>query len=226
MLLRKGIMAERKFDLVVFDWDGTLMDSTALIVASIQAACAEVGVAVPSREAAAHVIGLSLADAMLTIAPGVNEETCQKLVNSYRVHYLARDHELVLFDGAIDALEDLRARGYQLAVATGKARRGLSRVLEQSGLGRLFDATRCADESFSKPHPAMLLELMEELFVEPGRTIMIGDTTHDLQMARNAGTASLAMTYGAHPEDQLENEQPLAMFDSMAELKEWFACHG
>jgi phosphoglycolate phosphatase len=226
MLLRKGIMAERKFDLVVFDWDGTLMDSTALIVASIQAACAEVRVAVPSREAAAHVIGLSLADAMLTIAPGVDEETCQKLVNSYRVHYLARDHELVLFDGAIDALEDLRARGYQLAVATGKARRGLSRVLEQSGLGRLFEATRCADESFSKPHPAMLLELMDELSVAPERTIMIGDTTHDLQMARHAGTASLAMTYGAHPVAALESEQPLAMFGSMAQLREWFACHG
>jgi len=202
------------------------MDSTSLIVSSIQAACEEAGVPVPSREAAAHVIGLSLEDAMRFVAPQIDAATCERLVGFYRNHYVAGDQRLVLFDGAMELLEQLRAQGYQLAVATGKSRRGLSRVLESSGLGRLFDATRCADESFSKPNPAMLLELMDELFVMPERTVMIGDTTHDLQMANNAGTASLAMTYGAHPVDQLATESPLAMFDSMARLREWFECNG
>jgi len=219
-------MAEKKFDLIVFDWDGTLMDSTALIVASIQAACADLGVAVPSREQAAYVIGLSLQDAMREVVPDMDEAGSQRLVESYRKHYLARDNETVLFEGIREMLEDLRGRGYQLAVATGKARRGLSRVLEYSGLGPLFHATRCADESFSKPHPAMLLELMDELFVDAGRTVMVGDTTHDLQMAHNAGTHALAMTYGAHPAQALQQENPLAMFDSAKQLREWFVCHG
>lgn len=218
--------SERNFDLIVFDWDGTLMDSTALIVDSIQAACADLGFAIPSREQAAHVIGLSLLDAFQYIAPDLDESACQQLAERYRHHYLARDHATVLFEGTRDLLEHLRSEGYQLAVATGKARRGLTRVLEHSGLEPMFHATRCADESFSKPHPAMLLELMEELFVTPERTLMIGDTTHDLLMGRNAGTAALAMTYGAHPKGELAAEQPLALLDSIAALRDWLACHG
>lgn len=219
-------MAERNFDLIVFDWDGTLMDSTALIVASIQAACADVGVPVPAREVASHVIGLSLAAAMNEVCPGLDETTCQRLVERYRFHYLARDNQTVLFDGIRELLGELREQGYQLAIATGKARRGLSRVLEYSGIGPLFDATRCADETFSKPHPAMLLELMDELFVEPARTVMVGDTTHDLQMASNAGTAALAVAYGAHPEAVLVDAKPLAVLGSVAELREWLSCNG
>lgn len=219
-------MKQRNFDLIVFDWDGTLMDSTAAIVESIQAACADLGLPLPSREQASHVIGLSLLGAVQTVAPGLDDEGYQRLVERYRFHFLARDHELVLFEGSRELLAWLRGEGYQLAVATGKARRGLDRVLEQSGLVPVFHATRCADESFSKPHPGMLLELMDELMVEPERTLMIGDTTHDLLMAKNAGTHALAMTYGAHPADQLEAEVPRALLGSMMALREWLVCHG
>ncbi len=213
----------RQLDLIVFDWDGTLMDSTALIVAAIQAACRDVGVAEPNRVQASYVIGLSLAGAMAAIAPTLDPASQARLAERYRYHYLARDHELMLFDGARSLLEDLRDEGYLLAVATGKARNGLNRVLSSSGLGALFDATRCADESFSKPHPAMLLELMEELDVPPTRTLMIGDTTHDLLMARNAGVASLAMSYGAHAMHELEAEAPRAILHSVAELRKWLS---
>ncbi|MEN3110106.1 HAD-IIIA family hydrolase [Uliginosibacterium paludis] len=219
-------MAQRNFDLIVFDWDGTLMDSTAAIAESLQAACADLGLAVPPRELASHVIGLSLMGAVQTVAPGLDEAGCQKLVERYRYHFLARDHELVLFEGVRDLLDELREQGRLLAVATGKARRGLDRVLEQSGLAACFDATRCADESFSKPHPAMLLELMDELLVPPERTVMIGDTTHDLLMARNAGTPAVAVSHGAHPVDALAAEAPLAVLGSIADLRAWLACHG
>jgi len=229
MQTRKGILAEmseRNFDLIVFDWDGTLMDSTALIVESIQLACADIGVAIPSRERAAHVIGLSLLGAVQSVAPDLDEASCQRLAERYRYHYLARDHETVLFEGIRELLEDLRAQGYLLAVATGKARRGLDRVLAQSGLAPLFHASRCADESFSKPHPGMLLELTEQLLVAPERALMIGDTTHDLLMARNAGTAALGMTYGAHPAEGLATAQSLALLGSVAELRDWLTCNG
>ncbi|MDQ7988146.1 MAG: HAD-IIIA family hydrolase [Candidatus Dactylopiibacterium sp.] len=219
-------MAARNFDLVVFDWDGTLMDSTAAIAESLQAGCSDLGLPVPTRERAQHVIGLSLAGAVELIAPGISEADGRQLVERYRHHFLARDHALVLFDGVREMLAELAAGGYLLAVATGKARRGLDRVLEQSGLGAYFDATRCADESFSKPHPGMLLELMDALEVAPDRTLMIGDTTHDLQMASNAGVASIALTHGAHPSAALAAESPRVMLGSIAALREWLACHG
>ncbi|WP_018610058.1 HAD-IA family hydrolase [Uliginosibacterium gangwonense] len=216
----------RQFDLIVFDWDGTLMDSTALIVAAIQAACRDVGVDVPDRERAAYVIGLSLAGAMSTIAPHLPEVEQQRMAERYRYHFLARDQELTLFEGTRELLDALRAQDYLLAVATGKARRGLDRVLASSGLDAVFHATRCADESFSKPHPAMLLELMEEFQVSPERTVMIGDTTHDLLMARNAGVPALAMSYGAHSVEELQQEAPLAILHSMTDLREWLHQNG
>lgn len=219
-------MATRNFDLIVFDWDGTLMDSTAAIAESLQAACADLGLAVPSRTQASHVIGLSLLGAVQHIAPGLDAEGSQRLVERYRYHFLTRDHELTLFDGARELLLKLRERGHLLAVATGKARRGLDRVLASSGLAASFDATRCADESFSKPHPAMLLELMEALVVEPERVLMVGDTTHDLQMARNAGAASIALSHGAHPAEALAQEGARGVLASIAELDAWLACHG
>lgn len=219
-------MATRNFDLIVFDWDGTLMDSTAAIAESLQAACADLGLAVPSRTQASHVIGLSLLGAVQHIAPGLDDEGCRRLVERYRHHFLTRDHELTLFDGARELLLKLRERGHLLAVATGKARRGLDRVLASSGLAASFDATRCADESFSKPHPAMLLELMEALVVEPERVLMVGDTTHDLQMARNAGAASIALSHGAHPAEALAQEGARGVLASIAELDAWLACHG
>lgn len=214
-------MVERRFDLIVFDWDGTLMDSTASIVAAIQAACADLGLPVPSREQASHVIGLGLADALHTAVPALDPADYAQMVERYRHHYFARDAELVLFEGAAELVATLADAGYALAVATGKSRKGLDRAFEASGLGALFHASRTADETFSKPHPAMLLELMDEFAVEPGRTLMIGDTTHDLLMAKNAGAPSLAVSYGAHPREALLAEAPLALMDSVAELHQW-----
>lgn len=215
----------QQFDLIVFDWDGTLMDSTAAIVRALQAACRDLGFPEPTDERAAHVIGLSLADAIHHILPDIPDVEHPRVAERYRFHFLAGDQALKLFEGAADMLVELHARGHQLAIATGKARRGLTRVLDNSGVAHLFHATRCADECFSKPHPGMLHELMDALFAEPQRTLMIGDTTHDLLMARNAGVSAVAVTYGAHPAEILRAEQPLAMMDSVPQLREWLACH-
>lgn len=211
----------RQFDLVVFDWDGTLMDSAGAIVRAIMAACRDLGVAPPSDERARHVIGLGLQDALRLAVPDLAPADYPRMAGRYRHHYLSSDHELTLFDGAREMLEWLATEGLLLAVATGKSRQGLDRALGHSGLGALFHATRCADESFSKPHPAMLEELMEELQVAAERTLMIGDTTHDLQMARNAGVAAVAVSFGAHPRALLEGEQPLACVATPAELDAW-----
>lgn len=211
----------RQFDLVVFDWDGTLMDSAGAIVRSITAACGDLGIAPPPEERARHVIGLGLHDALRYAVPGLPPADYPRMADRYRHHYLASDHELALFDGALEMMEWLKASQVLLAVATGKSRKGLDRALGHSGLGAVFHATRCADECFSKPHPAMLEELMEELGTTPQRTVMIGDTTHDLQMARNAGVAGVAVSFGAHPRSALEAEQPLACLATPVALHQW-----
>jgi phosphoglycolate phosphatase len=215
---------ERLFDLIAFDWDGTLIDSTALIAGSLQLAAADLDLIVPSREDAQHVIGLSLAQAMAWLFPGLAADTYQTLIERYRFHYLAKDSEISLFEGVREMLMALREQGYLLAVATGKARHALDRALVLADLVRHFDATRCADETLSKPHPLMLLELIEELGVLPGRVLMVGDTTHDLQMAASAGTAAIAVTCGAHPPEQLLIEPHLAMLPNVRALPEWLAC--
>jgi len=215
----------RRFDLIAFDWDGTLFDSTALIVRCIQAACADVGTAVPSDEQASYVIGLGLRDALLHAAPGFPAERYPELGDRYRHHYFARQHELVLFDGALPMLHALKTRNHVLAVATGKSRRGLDEALSTVELKGLFDATRTADETASKPDPLMLLELMAELDVEPDRTLMIGDTTHDLQLAANAGVASVAVAYGAHPHEDFGRFAPLFIAHSTRELHDWLHAH-
>jgi phosphoglycolate phosphatase len=211
----------RQFDLVVFDWDGTLMDSAGAIVRAIMAACMDLGVAPPSEERARHVIGLGLADALRHAVPDLALEAYPRMAERYRHHYLAADHELELFGGTREMVEWLGGQGLLLAVATGKSRKGLDRALGQSGLEASFHATRCADECYSKPHPAMLEELMAELGVIRQRTVMIGDTIHDLQMARNAGVAGVAVSFGAHPRAVLEAERPLACVASPAELHAW-----
>lgn len=211
----------KQFDLVVFDWDGTLLDSAGAIVRAILAACHDLGVAPPSEERARHVIGLGLQDALRHAVPDLAPGDYPRMAERYRHHYLAIDHELALFEGAREMVEWLAGEGFLLAVATGKSRRGLDRALLHSGLGPLFHASRCADESFSKPHPAMLMELMEELQVAPERTVMIGDTIHDLQMARNAGVPAVAVSFGAHPRSLLESEAPLACVGTPAELHAW-----
>ncbi len=219
-------MTHRRFDLVVFDWDGTLFDSTALIVRCIQDACRDLGIAVPSDADAAYVIGLGLHDALRHAAPGLAPERYPELGLRYRHHYFARQHELSLFDGALELLDALKARNQLLAVATGKARRGLNEALAQAQLRGVFDATRTADETASKPHPQMLLELMDELDVPPERTLMIGDTTHDLQMAANAGTPSVGVAYGAHDPAAFAGFAPLAVAHSTHELRDWLLRHG
>ena len=215
--------ATRRFNLIVFDWDGTLVDSTTLIGESLQHACRELGLPVPDDAAARYVIGLGLADAMQLVAPDLPPERYPELGARYGEHYLAREPEIPLFAGARELLAELDAAGYLLAVATGKTRAGLARSMERIGLDGVFHATRCADEGLPKPHPDMLLHLMERLAVEPRATLMIGDTTHDLDLAQNAGAAGLAVTYGAHPPEGLARRAPLASVDSVAELRAWLA---
>lgn len=214
-------MARKQFDLIVFDWDGTLMDSTATIVKCIQASAKDIGLPVPDDNAAAHVIGLGLQEAMEVALPGIDPKYYPRMVERYRYHYLTKDHGLTLFNGVQEMLAELSQDGYFLAVATGKSRVGLNRALNAVKLLSLFDATRCADETFSKPHPAMLQELTRELGQDIKRTVMIGDTTHDLQMAINAGAGSVAVKYGAHPVDQLQALNPLYSAGSVQDLHGW-----
>ena len=211
----------KRFELIVFDWDGTLMDSAALIVTSVQAAARDLGLPPPSDERARHIIGLGLIDALRHALPGLDTARYPEVAERYRHHYLSRDHELSLFAGAQELIAELAQAEYLLAVATGKSRVGLDRALGDSGLGSYFHATRCADECHSKPHPQMLEELMEEFGVMPEATLMIGDTTHDLLMAKNAGAAALAVAYGAHPRAELEAEAPLHCVGSVAEMAAW-----
>jgi phosphoglycolate phosphatase len=214
-------MARKQFDLIVFDWDGTLMDSTSAIVRCIQAAARDLGLPIPGDEAASHVIGLGLHEAMQVVMPNIDPAMYPRMVERYRFHYLSKDHELVLFDGVRDMLNELSQEAYFLAVATGKSRVGLNRALNAVGLLSLFDATRCADETFSKPHPAMLQELTRELGQDLRRTVMIGDTSHDLMMANNAGAAGIAVQYGAHPADQLHACNPVYSAESVTQLHQW-----
>ena len=211
----------KRYDLIVFDWDGTLMDSTAVIAGSIQAACRDLGLAVPGDETARHVIGLGLTQALRHAVPDAPESMYEPLVARYRHHFLAQDGAIPLFEGARETLAELHDAGYWLAVATGKSSMGLDRALESTGLKKYFHATRTADQTFSKPHPAMLLELMDELAASAERALMIGDTTHDVQMAQNAGVDAVAVEYGAHPADQLRELKPLAQVKDFAELRAW-----
>lgn len=213
----------KRYELIVFDWDGTLMDSAAMIVDSVQAAARDLGLEPPSEERARHIIGLGLVDALRHALPDLPEDHYGDLVERYRHHYLSRDHELVLFAGAAELVRQLAASGCWLGVATGKSRRGLDRALEHSGLGGFFHGTRCADECHSKPHPQMIEELMAEFAVEADRTLMIGDTTHDLLMARNAGVDAVAVSYGAHPRHALDSASPVYCAASIGELGAWLA---
>jgi len=215
----------RRFDLIAFDWDGTLFDSTGLITRCIQDACRDVGVAVPSDTDAAYVIGLGLEDALRHAAPGLPPARYPDLGRRYRHHYLARQHELVLFEGTLPMLHELKQRNHWIAVATGKSRRGLDEALATSQLHGLFDGSRTADETASKPSPQMLLELMREFGAEPERTLMIGDTTHDLQMALNAGVARIGVSFGAHEHEAFAAFEPLAVAHSTADLHRWLVDH-
>jgi phosphoglycolate phosphatase len=218
-------MAREQFDLIVFDWDGTLMDSTAHITRSIQAACRDLGLPVPGDDAASYVIGLGLREALEIAAPTLDPGDYPRLVERYRVNYLTKEQSTQLFAGVREMLVELRDLGYLLAVATGKSRVGLNRALDEARLTSLFDGTRCADETFSKPHPAMLHELTRELGQDSGRTLMIGDTTHDLQMALNAGVAGVGVAYGAHSRASLGMLSPRYIAPDVASLAGWLREH-
>ena len=213
------------YELIIFDWDGTLMDSTSVIAASLQCACEDIGIAIPSERDAKFVIGLGLEDSFNHVAPTLDEQGRNRLTERYRHHFLARESQMPLYAGVREMLADLHGRGRRLAVATGKARRGLERALDQTGLRSWFEATRCADEGFAKPHPDMLLMLMDMTGVDPSATVMVGDTTHDLDLAANAGVDAIAVSYGAHDEGLLATRPAKARCASVKELHGWLAAN-
>lgn len=218
-------MRPRQFDLIAFDWDGTLFDSTALITRCIQSAVVDVGGTPPTREAASYVIGMGLMQALAHAAPDVPPDRYPELGQRYRHHYMAAQHELSLFDGVLPLLAELKGRHHWLTVATGKSRAGLNEVLHTVELQGVFDGSRTADETAGKPNPRMLHELMREFGVVPERTLMIGDTTHDLQMAVNAGCASVGVSYGAHEPTSFAVLNPLHVAHSVRELHDWLNAH-
>lgn len=214
-------MHARRFDLIAFDWDGTLFDSTAIIARCIQEAVRDVGGTVPTDTAASFVIGMALPQALAHAAPDVPRERYPELAARYRLHYMRHQDDIVLFAGVLEMLRALKDQQIVLTVATGKSRRGLDEALRTADLRGLFDGSRTADETAGKPHPRMLHELMREFDVPPERTLMVGDTTHDLQMALNAGCASLGVAYGAHPSEDLAALRPLLVAQSVGELRDW-----
>jgi phosphoglycolate phosphatase len=208
--------------LLVFDWDGTLMDSAARIVSSMQAAMRELGVRAPAESRIREIIGLGLHEALDALFPSAPGELRGRLAECYRHYFLVADQTPArLFPGARETLTALRGRGYLLAVATGKGRQGLDRALEETGLVALLDATRCADEALSKPHPQMLLDILDRLGVRPHEALVIGDTEYDLLMARNAGVAAVAVCYGVHEPGRLRLLEPLTCLDKIADLPGW-----
>ena len=213
----------RPYDLIAFDWDGTLYDSTAAITVAIQRSVADLGYPAPTREQAAYVIGLGLTEALAHAAPDVPVTRYPELGQRYRHHFAQMMGELTLFDGALALLQDLKVAGYRLAVATGKSRAGLNEVLNSMDLKGVFDDSRTADETSGKPNPQMLFELMAAAQVPPDRVLMVGDTSHDLLMANRAGCAGLGVTYGAHDAQSLAACHPKALVASVSELRSWFA---
>jgi len=204
--------------LLAFDWDGTLFDSTALIVQAIQNAVADAGGTVPSKEQAAWVIGMGLQEAIAHVGKDIPKLKIPIVMARYLYHYSRLQDQVTLFEGTLEMLQALKQQGFLLAIATGKSRRGLNEALAQTDLKHLFDATRTADETAGKPHPQMLQELMHELDTPPAQTVMIGDTSHDMQLALNAGTHSVAVSYGAHEGEGLRSFGPMALVHNTQEL--------
>ena len=217
--------APRRFDLIVFDWDGTIINSTGLIADCIQLAAADLGLPVPTTVEAKYIIGLSLQQSVETLFPTISDQDLQRFAAAFRAHYVPRDHEAPLYDGIQALLAELNHPERFLAVATGKPRAGLERAFGHTGLKSYFHYTRCADEGLPKPHPDMLLKLMDFTGAAPERVLMIGDTTHDMKLAQNAGVAAVAVSYGAHSADQLANYNAETMVDNVAQLADWLRQH-
>ncbi len=205
--------------LLIFDWDGTLIDSAAKIVSCMQCAAEKSGVDPLPDELIRHIIGLSLPQAIAVLYPQETPEKCEEIRQHYVGHYIGVDQTpSPLFAGVADTLHTLRDAGYTMAVATGKARRGLDRVLEQMGMQKFFHATRCADETRSKPHPQMLHELLDFFVCAPEQALMVGDSSYDMEMAQAAGVPRVAVSYGAHSIQQMQRFEPLACLDRFADL--------
>ena len=217
---------DRKFDLIAFDWDGTLFDSTAIITRSIQAAVVDVGGAKPSDADASYVIGMGLMQALAHAAPDVEADKYPQLGERYKFHYSQSMNDIILFGGILELLAELKQRNHILTVATGKSRRGLDEALQAVELKDLFHSSRTADQTAGKPDPQMLHELMDEFNIPPERTLMVGDTTHDLLLAKNAGCASVGVSYGAHEHATFAEFDPLYIAHSVAELQTWLLQHG
>jgi phosphoglycolate phosphatase len=211
----------KRYAAVIFDWDGTVMNSTHSIVTAIQNACADLDLPVPAASEASWVIGLSLEAALYRCVPDLTAKQYPLFIERYRHHFLSRDPDIQLFDGIVDLFSELKTRSIALGVATGKSRVGLDRALQAKQLGQVFDATRCADETASKPNPAMLFEIMSELCLQPHQVLMVGDTTHDVHMATAAGVDSMAVTYGAHDKPTLLASEPTVMVSSVRDMRHW-----
>ncbi|OIR04517.1 pyrophosphatase PpaX [mine drainage metagenome] len=210
-----------QFDLIVWDWDGTIADSTGMIANAVRTAAETVGLPAITMQAASSIIGLGLQEAINTLYRDISVDQAQALAAQYRTNYYAGANDIPLFSGAVDTIIALNKQGFKLAVATGKGRRGLNLSLENSGLKQYFHETRTVDECFSKPNPQMLYEIMGRLDVRPERTLMIGDTSYDLQMAKNAGTSSVGVTFGAQLPDQWQHLNPIQQFNDFSSLGRW-----
>ena len=215
----------KSINFIVFDWDGTLMDSEAQIVSCLHASIADMGLAPMDDDTVKNIIGLGLREAIDTLVPGRDAAFHQAFVAAYREHWFASEGSS-LFDGAREMLDLLKSHDFLLGIATGKARRGLLRVLEETGLTGYFDATRCSDEALSKPHPQMLLDLMDELRVSPRETVMVGDTEYDMEMATNAGAGKIAVRTGVHSAERLSRHDPLVCLDDVSKMPAWMAGEG
>jgi phosphoglycolate phosphatase len=215
----------KQFDLIVWDWDGTIADSTGMITNAILKAAEEVGLPALTPQQASSIIGLGLRESIEALYGDIPAEQAQALARQYNVNYYAGESDILLFPSVEETIAELSRNGFKLAVATGKGRRGLNYALEHSGLDRHFHATRTVDECFSKPHPQMLDELMEDLVVLPERTLMIGDTTYDLHMAQNAGVSAVGVTYGAQSAAQWQHLNPIRQFDDFFSLGQWLLEH-
>ncbi|HHH43499.1 MAG TPA: HAD family hydrolase [Gammaproteobacteria bacterium] len=212
--------------LVIFDWDGTLMDSETQIVHAMSAAIEELQLEKRSADQCRNIIGLGLKEAVDTLYPGRDSAFREQFVECYRHHWFTIAHTSELFPGAAETLHLLKEAGLLLAVATGKGRAGLDKVLDTTGMQAVFAATRCSDETQSKPHPQMLTEILTQLQVEPAQALMIGDTEYDLLMAIHAGVSPVAVSYGVHERERLLQHQPLVCLDNISELVDWLAEQG
>jgi len=223
---RKVQLAPDNVRLIIFDWDGTLMDSETQIVHAMNGAISDMGLEKRSTDQCRNIIGLGLKEAVDALYPGRDEVFQQQFVERYRHHWFSIAHTSELFPGASETLQLLKESGFMLAIATGKGRAGLDKVLANTGLEDIFSATRCSDETQSKPHPQMLLEILQELDTEPRHALMVGDTEYDLLMAINAGVNRVAVSYGVHERERLMQHQPLVCLDNISELVDWLAEEG